>query len=383
MNWKLWTLLGTVLTASLSFAADAGGGHDRSRSFAVHKNGSLEVFLHGGGIRIIPWDKEELLVEAEGADEDAFNRLKISQKENTITLDDHSDWDDSWTSELTVKVPSQFNLNIQTSEGDIEINGPLNGTLKGSTSAGDIHLGNLGGSIEMTTSGGDIQSGNIKGQLQLQTSGGDIHVGTVTDKADLFTSGGDLTIEGIGKDLRGRTSGGDVQIGNVGGDADVSTAGGNIMVGKVSGNASLNTAGGDIHLSSATGRVTVKTAGGNLVLDNISGSINGRTAGGDIDVQFIPEGKGSSMLSTSVGNIRLYVPENARTTINARVRNRGFWKKHGGDFDIRSDFKADSYEKGEHGEDSRATYTLNGGGETITLETMMGSIEIKTLKPKK
>jgi DUF4097 and DUF4098 domain-containing protein YvlB len=364
-------------------AADAGGGHDRSKSFSVHKNGSLEVFRHNGGIRIIPWDKEEVLIEAEGTDDNAFGRMKISQKQNTITLDDESGWDDSGSSELTVKVPAQFNLDIQTSEGDIEINGPLTGTLKGSTSAGDIHLGNLGGSIEMTTSGGDIQTGNIKGQLQLQSSGGDIHVGTVTDKADVFTSGGELTIEGTGKNLRAKTSGGDVRIGDVGGDADVATAGGDIIVGKVSGNASLNTAGGDIHLSRASGSVTVRTAGGNLVLEDISGSINGRTAGGDIDVQFTPEGKGSSTLSTSVGNIRLSVPENAHTTINARVRNKGFWRKHGGDVDIRSDFKADTYEEGEQGQDARATYTLNGGGETITLETMMGTIEIRALKPRK
>jgi DUF4097 and DUF4098 domain-containing protein YvlB len=377
MTWKLWLLAAGILTASIARAADAG---DKSKSFPAHKNGSLEVSLRGGGIRITPWDKDEVVIEADGGDEESFSRLNISQKDNTITLNDRSSWGDSWSSDLTVKVPSQFNLDIQTSEGNIEINGPLSGTLKGATSAGDIYLGNLGGSIEMSTSGGDIQSGDIKGKLQLHTAGGDIHIGTISDNTEVFTSGGDLSIEGTGRNLVARTSGGEVRIGDVGGDADVSTAGGNIVVGKVAGNTSLNTGGGDIRLAGASGSVNVRTGGGNMMLNSVSGSVNAKTGGGDIDLQLIPQGKGLTTLSTSAGNIRLYVPENARATINARVRARGFWRNHRDEFSIRSDFNAESYEKGEHGGDIRATYVLNGGGDTITLETMMGDIEIRNAK---
>jgi DUF4097 and DUF4098 domain-containing protein YvlB len=331
----------------------------QSKSFKVSKGGTLEVSVQAGDIRLNPWEKNEVYVKASGIEEDDADNLEMTQVGNNV--------------------PAEFNVDLQTSGGDITINGRMTGTLKGTTSGGDVRIGDVVGSADMNTSGGDIIAGDVQGDLYLNTSGGDLHTGLVTGRADVNTSGGDITIEKVGKTLRARTSGGDIRIGDIGGEATISTSGGDIVVGRVSGGVSVGTAGGNISLLSATGRVTAKTAGGDIQLDSIAGSVDAKTAAGSIDAELIPTGKGRSRLSTAAGDVRVYLPENAKATINARVRVHGWWKDESEESNIYSDFKADTFEKDEREREIRATYTLNGGGESITLDTSLGSIEIRKL----
>ena len=55
-----------------------------------------------------------------------------------------------------IQVPSQFDMSLRTSGGDIRLQGNLTGTINGNTSGGDIRLGDVKGRVEMSTSGGDI-----------------------------------------------------------------------------------------------------------------------------------------------------------------------------------------------------------------------------------
>ena len=153
-------------------------------------------------------------------------------------------------------------------------------------------------------------------------------------------------------------------------------------MGKVSGKASMSTAGGNIELKGASGSVTAKTAGGDVRLENITGSIEAKTAGGEVDAELFPAGKGSSRLASAGGNVRLRVPENARVTIEAVIRIQDRWRMGSERYKVRSDFKAESYEKNEDDEEIRAIYKLNGGGESIFLETVNADIEIKKTGPR-
>ena len=172
-------------------------------------------------------------------------------------------------------------------------------------------------------------------------------------------------------------SGGDIKVGNVGGEATLSTAGGDVRVGKVSGTATLKTAGGDVECNGATGPVVAKTAGGDLRLSGISGSIEAATAGGDIRAELNPTGSGPSSLTTAGGSVSLYLPENAKATVQALIRIEGRWKTNSARYDIRSDFKAAAYTKDEDAEEIRASYELNGGGQVITVKKVNGDIQIR------
>ena len=351
----------------------------KTGSFKVTKGGSLVISVEAGNVRIIPWDKSEVGIKATGEEEDDFDEFRMNLRANTVHIDNES-YCNSCDMVYEIHVPSEFDLDIHTSDGNIEIQSGLTGKMTGRTSAGNIKLGKLNGTIEMKTSGGNIKSGDIKGDLTLGTSGGDIALGLIEGDCDVNTSGGDIKIQNVSKTLEARTAGGDVKVGDVGGEATISTSGGTIIVGKIGGRATLTTAGGDIEIASATGIVSAKTAGGNLHLENITGSVTAKTAGGDVEAELIPSGKGKSKLSTAAGEVRLYIPENAKATISARIRVQGRWRDdEDDDYRIKSDFKSETYNKDEDEGIITATYVLNGGGESIALETSNADIEIRKL----
>ncbi len=375
------TFILTLFSTLSLYSYETDNPDDRSMNFTVTKGGTLELSTNGGDIRISTWDKNEVLVKARGFNEDDdYNGVKMHQTGNTINVETWGSCDEA---HFDISLPADFNVDLRTSAGTIDIRGTLTGKLIGSTSAGDIKLGNLGGEIEMHTSGGDIRAGKINGTATLRTSGGNISVERASDELDVRTSGGDLTIGNVGKSLRASTSGGNVEIGDVGGNAEISTSGGNISAGKITGQASLKTAGGDVELQGATGRIIAKTSGGNVSLQNVNGSVEAKTAGGDVDVELFPTVKGSSRLSSSGGTIKISLPDNAKATIDAliRVRPNGMFFGFGSDgmkeYKIRSDFKADSYEKDREDREIRGKYTINGGGHSISLETTNGDIEIR------
>jgi DUF4097 and DUF4098 domain-containing protein YvlB len=367
----------SLAAASLATGASDGRG-ERTKSFSVGKGGTLEVTIRGGNVTINPWERDEVRIAVTDIDDDEDPGLSMSQSGTTVSVGNKGGYSDDLT--LTVNVPTRFDLRLQLSSGDIEVNGPLSGSLRGMTGGGNIRLGNLGGTIDMKTSGGEITCGDIAGDLDLSTSGGDVTMGAVTGNASVSTSGGDITIANVGKRIRATTSGGNIAIGDVGGEATVSTSGGDITAGSVSGSASMSTAGGNILLRGATGTVRVSSAGGDLQLEHITGTLDGSTAGGNVVAVLNPSKNGKSRLSTAGGDIRLVVPEGAKATINARIHVSGWWRSQKDTYEIKSDFKMDNYEKDEQGHQIRATVLLNGGGEQITLDAVSGNIEIRREK---
>lgn len=368
--------------------AQTGGTSDqgeRTKSFTVSKGGTIEVSVGVGDIRLVPWNKNEVYVKATGIDEDEMDRLKMTQSGNTVRVSyrPRGGWSHG-NVEFEINVPEEFNTDIGTSGGDIEISGTMNGKIKGSTSGGEIKLKNVGGTVDMSTSGGDVRVGDISGDGELRTSGGDISIGKVNGELDVNTSGGSITVSSVGKSLRARTAGGDIEIGDVGGEANVSTAGGNIEMGKVSGKASMSTAGGDIVLKGASGTVKASTSGGDVRLENISGSITASTAGGEVEAELNPASNSKSKLSSAGGVVKIAVPENAKVTIEATIRYDGWgsWGKKKDRYAVKSDFKADSYEKDDDSGEIRAVYTINGGGARVELSTSSADIEIRKMRAK-
>jgi DUF4097 and DUF4098 domain-containing protein YvlB len=378
---------GLLVCSSLVFSQRHKGASDddsddqgskRNKTFTVTKGGTLHVDVSSGNVVITPTGSTQVEIHVASQDEDALDRLRISQSGNTVTVRNHSD-DESEDDRYEISVPTEFDLDIRTSNGDLTVGSGLTGTITGATSAGNVHLGNLIGSADLNTSGGDMKALDIDGDLSLQTSGGNINVGEVTGAADLNTSGGDIDIGKVGKNLSALTSGGDVTFDNVGGEAHISTSGGTIHGGSVHSKAELRTAGGDITLEGASGIINASTAGGNLDLSGIVGSLNAHTSGGDITAELTPSGTGKSKLTSASGTIRLYVPEDARAEISAVIRVQGWWKSDEDDYHIRSDFKASSNDKDEDESEIRSSYLLNGGGESISLETVNADIDIRTL----
>lgn len=380
----MFTLIALTIVLFFPAVSVAGEGASvQTKSFTVSKGGIFEIGTDGGDITVTGWDKDEVFIKADGIDENDLHRLKMTQSGNTVSVKYRSR--NRWFGRgrdvrFEISVPSQFDLDMQTSGGDVKVSGPVSGRLKGSSSGGDIKIENVGGTVTMSTSGGDIRCDKVQGDAYLKTSGGDIHVGAVSGEAELATSGGDISVESTGKKLTAKTSGGDIIIGEVGAEMSASTAGGDIKIHKVAGNAIASTAGGDILLQNATGIVKVKTAGGDIRLENVTGSAEAKTAGGDIIAELIPTGNGRTRLLTAGGDVKLFIPENTRANIDAVIRVHGWWNNSVDEYSVKSDFKSSTYEKDSDADEIHATYVLNGGGEDISLETVNSNIYIRKLK---
>lgn len=371
-----------LLLPGMLASARQSDNEQRTKSFNVSKGGTLEVRVEGGDIKISVWEKNEVLVKAEGIDDDDLDRLKMKQSGNDVLVEfrNRGGWGGWGGNHLRfdITVPSQYNADLHTAGGDIDVRGSVSGTIKGATSGGDVSIDNVkGGKVDLSTSGGDMHAGDVQGDVTLKTSGGNIEMGVVGGEAYVATSGGDITVKSVGKSLRANTSGGNIEIGDVGGEAKVSTSGGDIKVRKVSGSATMSTAGGNIDLDGASGTVKASTAGGDISLQNITGSIDASTAGGNVEAELRPSGKGRSKLTSAGGEIVLSIPEDAKATIEATIRIQGRWSSRRSDYKVRSDFKADSYEQNDDDREIRATYKLNGGGELIELKTVNSDITLK------
>jgi DUF4097 and DUF4098 domain-containing protein YvlB len=164
--------------------------------------------------------------------------------------------------------------------------------------------------LEIDTSGGSISVENIDGTAHLHTSGGSITATDLGATAKLSTSGGGITVEGVAGDLDADTSGGSIKIAGAKGSIDADTSGGSITASFTAGNTAggtLSTSGGsitayvdadagfDLDASTSGGRVTVDipvTVRGEISRRSVRGEINGGgaplrldTSGGNINVR--------------------------------------------------------------------------------------------------
>jgi DUF4097 and DUF4098 domain-containing protein YvlB len=373
-----------ILTALLILAlipvADAVGKTTPvTESFKVKKGGDLVVDVENAGatVEVKVWSKLEVTVTAHGIRESDLEDLEIAMDGNTVNVFFNPGWggDGHGRVRFSISVPSQFNLGIGTSGGDVEVTGNIEGTVEAGTAGGDIEVADVKGELQLRTAGGDVTAGDVDGDADLKTAGGDIEVGDVKGILTAKTAGGDIEAGEVTKDLDAKTAGGDITCDGVGGEADVETAGGDIELGIVKSEVSAKTAGGDVVIMGGTGSVTAKTSGGDIRLSDIVGFVNAATAGGDIYVELDPSNASGSDMETKGGDVELYLPANAKVTIEAQIRLRDWDHRDSDEYDIRSDFKAEEHERTDRM--VKARYVINGGGKVINLETVNGNIEIR------
>lgn len=347
----------------------------REASFKVGKGDILEASLSQGQIEVYTNSGNEVKVLAKNILNDEVNLFTMEQHSGKIEI--KFDGDDSDEFELNLVIPSDLNLDLSTGGGNVEVVGDVKGKVDVSTGGGNITLQKIDGTADLSTGGGVINAGDINGNADLSTGGGEIKVGVINGRADLSTGGGNIYVKSITNSADVSTAGGNIVVKNVGGRADISTGGGNVSVENVSGSADVSTGGGNINLENANGNVDVSSGAGNLVLKNVKGSIDASTGSGTITADLQPDGKSQSDLSTGMGAIVLYVPENAKATIVATTTVM-MWEGNDNNLnDIKSDFKPTKIDQNKEDKRIEVTYVLNGGGSKIELSTGMGRIEIR------
>ncbi len=368
----------TSIFAVLAFAglavSNENSSSDLQKNFSVSKGGKLVVSVSAGDIQVRVWDKLQVQMIAQDIGEDA-DRVETDQSGNTISVQYkvHGGW---WGSNRNLKfnfyVPSNFNLDLSTSGGDVGVEGQITGDVGLSTSGGDLIIDDVNGAVDVKTSGGDIIAHNLEKDATLSTSGGDIQVDHAANNLEISTSGGDISVGTVGKNLDASTAGGDVTIEKVGGELHATTSSGDMIIGKIGGSVSISTSGGDISVSSGNGRVTANTSGGDIEVANATGSVDVSSSGGTVKVGITPKGDEESRVESSGGDVYLYIPADAKASIKAEVSG-------GNDNDIVSDLPVVLSNKSNGYGNEMEEILLNGGGQAIYLHTSGGNIYIKKL----
>ncbi|MFC2135857.1 DUF4097 domain-containing protein [Bacteroidota bacterium] len=294
----LWILI--IALVSLIFYSNLFAGGIRllhEKSFDVNPGEILELEAESGDVILTTWDNNEVYVKVYGNSkaEDYIDFYFERTSEGVKILAEKEggsffNWFTSIQMKFEIKVPREFNVDLQTSGGDVSVD-ELTGELLLKTSGGDIDLTNTNGELQARTSGGDIDVQNHNGESQLKTSGGHIICSEMKGNLDVGTSGGDIKLKSIDGWIEAHTSGGDVIL-DYNGDnkgVDLTTSGGDIEVylpSDFKADVDLKSSGGYIDCDYSMSK-TYRVKSNQLEADFNGGGerLHCRTSGGDVIVK--------------------------------------------------------------------------------------------------
>jgi DUF4097 and DUF4098 domain-containing protein YvlB len=265
-----------------------------SQIYDVMKDGSLIVDSDIGNITITSVDVDKVTIDVVANGSDNFLRkfsVESFQEGSTIKVlgrvkQSHFQlFNSGWTDVLfNIKVPKNYNLKLNTSGGNIEIEN-VKGKIEGETSGGNIELSELESDTKMSTSGGNVKIKNCSGSYDIETSGGNMYADKVVGPIKFETSGGNIDITDSDGKIYASTSGGNVEVALLDNKGiDLSTSGGSIRVKvpvTISAEVDAEASGGDVSCDLEfsgkikDGRMRAKIKGG-------GNPIKLETSGGDI-----------------------------------------------------------------------------------------------------
>ncbi|HEY2800916.1 MAG TPA: DUF4097 family beta strand repeat-containing protein [Chthoniobacterales bacterium] len=280
-------LLTTLTLVSLStVAAFAATEENIHESRAAHPGGTIVVDVDFGSIDVVPGDNDKVVI-------DAHRKIEASSK----------DKEEEYLKTAPIRI---------TTEGDKVI---VRATRRHESLGSQIW--NLLG--HNRTEGHYTVRVPANFNADLDTSGGAISTTGLTGTVKVDTSGGDLTFTRIHGDIHADTSGGDIKVNNCEGTTGLDTSGGNIEVTDGRGHLKSDTSGGKVTVMNFAGDAKVESSGGKLRLANISGKLHAETSGGAIEAILPSPVADDVSLETSAGAITVVTPPNAGLTIDAET----------------------------------------------------------------
>lgn len=163
------------------------------------------------------------------------------------------------------------------------------------------------------------------------------------------------------------TSNGSITVEGVQGDTNLKTSNGVIEVKDVKGNLHATTSNGSIEIKDVQGIVGAETNNGNIEIAKVAGIRGAETSNGSIDAE-IPAINDDTIIKTSNGSIKLYLPADLNATFDIKTSN-GKITLH------------DDLEMTVSGEISRTKLQgkLGNGGPKISVKTSNGRINLYKL----
>lgn len=307
-----------VMTALMALSVgQVFAGEKIDKSLTTQSNGKVSIDVQTGFVDIKSWDKNEVRVVGELADDAEGYQFETSGN-GRVVFKVHmprqrwGTWKDDG-SKLAIWVPTKNSVKFEGVNVDVKATG-LGGDARLNTVNGDIDAKNLSGRIGLETVNGKIKSQGLSGEIHLNTVNGEIHDSGSRGELEIETVNGDINTDSHVDELR---------IGNVNGDMDLDL--------KAIKEVEVSTVNGDINLKVNLEKMT---------------KLEVTTVGGDADIRF-------------VGDI------SAQFNIEAHS---------GGDID--NELTKDKVRKDEYGPGESLNFTVGSGKAEVEISTVNGDIRI-------
>ena len=384
-----------------------------TRSFKVSSPIILEVETDNGDITVMAADVDDIEVEiikkawaenqakaqsiAEGMEIDVTQTedlLTIAYQSmepfGVISLSNMPD-----TISFNIQVPAETSVVLTAHHGgEVALTGTSSSAVA-RTRFGNVKVIDVEGPLTINNSNGDITIENVDADsdpISLETSFGDITIAGLTGgEIDIMTNNGDISVTELTakSDLTVMDQFGDVEIGDFSSDnLKIENQNGqiNIESGQVSGLLEVSDGFGDVSvLQVEAGQYILETNNGDLNLDEASGEIDMVNSFGDIIIQNATDAV--LVLKTNNGKVTFTgsLDKNKEHTFESSFGDIILTIPSVSAFDI--------YLKTSFGEitsdmpviitgnlsETEWKGTLNGGGETLSVETNNGDISLETL----
>jgi TonB family protein len=364
---------------------------EKSGTIPVIDGRTLRLNVELGSVQVFTDESAQIsyhaIVEADSRDPEAqeFLRqftLRARRMPWGVALDAKVPWQrlrGRFGAAIEIHIPRHCNLEVNTGGGNIEVQ-DIDGRVRLTSAGGNIKVGGVGGGDDSARAAREAirdQSEKLKPVLPVS--------------ANIETQGGHITVGDVAGTLHATTSGGHITAGNIGGDAVLRTGGGQIYARNIAGTAALDSGGGNVRIDGAGSSVAADTAGGGMVLRQVSAplivsandggitawltDIGGEKTGGSAGAH--KRNRASQLTSTS-GDIVLYIPRKLAATIDAIVQQ-------GSGHRIATDpglpFRINCNDSAEGSRMIHCEGLLNGGGELFHLKTVSGNILLRPGEP--
>jgi DUF4097 and DUF4098 domain-containing protein YvlB len=390
-----------TLAVVLFLAAPLASAERVEKKFSVGRGGTLDVDIETGGDVIVTGsggsqvsvfadlkeyyaDEVDLVIESSG------NTVQIS------TTDKRHRRRSSTSFIFEVSVPSEFNVTINSSGGDVRIES-VEGEFRGETMGGDLVLRGIRGEVNLRTMGGDVDLRDAIVDGSLSTMGGDLTLELVEGDLKTSTMGGDVTLSDVSGDVDAETMGGDVSSRHAGnrarGSADgavrLKTMGGEVSVDEAPEGADVETMGGDITVRSAGEFVKAHTMGGDIELLEVDGWVKATTMGGDVSVRIVDRGSAESRdveIKSHGGDIDLIVPDGFSMDVDIEITWTREYREQpriDSDFSLNVtespsfEYDDDHDRRGGRRKIIRGEGSIRGGQNRVKIRTVNGDVRLK------
>lgn len=318
--------------------------------------GTVEVHQRDGHLRIVGWDRPEVLVKASWPGEGRLEeRLEIEGGPNRLALE-VKPYRSGFLGlmadsrlDLEISVPQGTRCKLETGSGPVTVES-TRGTVEVDSGSGRIAVADVA-QLRVDAGSGSVQVHQVAGPVNVQTGSGRIEVETVVGPAVLEAGSGSLVARRIGNGLRADTGSGSITVSDVEGECYLDSSSGSVQVSRV--------VSPHLHVEAASGSVRAE------VIDAKDLSIE--TGSGRVQVALLRiHPQGAYKIETGSGRVEVNVPADAG--FRAEIDSHGgvTW----GDLPVRIVSR----------EDDEISAVVGAGGPLFEIETGSGAVAFRAVQ---